>query len=376
MPEETDAAALTAVVLREEESRQAPRPRPKPASSCPTTSCPGVGGDAMPMREGLRVGGLTMIISLLLVAVIETFDQVALQVLAPDIQRSLDVSKTTLQGLTSFGGVVLVLATLPFAWLADRYVRTRILAGATFIWAVFMALTGAVNNAVAMAFVRAGAGFGASARIPISPSLIADQYPIGVRTRMFAIENLGRPTALVDRPVHRRRGRGLGRRRRRLAVGDGRGRDPGGVRRDRRLLFVREPARGRNEQEAVLGQLLDDSDDPPVRLSLGRGAAAQGARPSATSSSASACSGFALVSVPVRLSFLFDETYDFSAYKRGWVLSLTYLPALLVIPIAGRYGDRLFRRDPRNAVRMFGALVIALRRVPHHRLAVVGRSSR
>jgi ABC-type branched-subunit amino acid transport system ATPase component len=31
----------------------------------------------------------------------------------------------------------------------------------------------------------------------------------------------------------------------------------------------------------------------------------------------------------------------------------------LVIPIAGRYGDRLFRRDPRNAVRIFGVLVIA-----------------
>jgi ABC-type branched-subunit amino acid transport system ATPase component len=40
------------------------------------------------------------------------------------------------------------------------------------------------------------------------------------------------------------------------------------------------------------------------------------------------------------------------------VLSLTYLPALLVIPFAGRLGDRLFRRDPRNAVRIFGVLVI------------------
>ncbi|MFO1536561.1 MAG: MFS transporter, partial [Actinomycetota bacterium] len=68
--------------------------------------------------------------------------------------------------------------------------------------------------------------------------------------------------------------------------------------------------------------------------------------------------GFALVSVPVRLSFLFEETYDFSAFKRGWVLSLTYIPALIVIPIAGRYGDRLFRRDPRWAVRLFGWLVI------------------
>ena len=40
-----------------------------------------------------------------------------------------------------------------------------------------------------MALARGGAGFGALGRIPISPSLIADRYPIGVRTRMFAAEN-------------------------------------------------------------------------------------------------------------------------------------------------------------------------------------------
>jgi ABC-type branched-subunit amino acid transport system ATPase component/predicted MFS family arabinose efflux permease len=357
MPEDTDAAALTAVVLREEESRQAAQAAAEAGELLPDDLLPGVGGEAMPLRDGLRLGGLTMILSLLLVAVIETLDQVALQVLAPDIQRSLDVSKTTLQGLTSFGGVVLVLATLPFAWLADRYVRTRILAGATFIWAAFMALTGAVNNAVTMAVVRAGAGFGASARIPIAPALIADQYPIGVRTRMFAMENLGRPTALVIGPfivgaVAGWAGGAEGWRWAMVAVAIP------AVIVATVLLFVREPARGRNEQEAVLGKLLDDSDDPPVRLSSAA-ARLRKVRSFRYLILGIGVLGFALVSVPARLSFLFEETYDFSAYKRGWVLSLTYLPALLVIPIAGRYGDRLFRRDPRNAVRMFGALVIA-----------------
>ena len=99
-----------------------------------------------------------MIFALLLVSMIETLDQVALQVLAPDIQRTLDVDKTTLQGLISFGGVVLVVATLPFAWLADRYVRTRILAAATFVWAAFMALTGLVTTGLQMAVARAGRG--------------------------------------------------------------------------------------------------------------------------------------------------------------------------------------------------------------------------
>jgi ABC-type branched-subunit amino acid transport system ATPase component len=124
------------------------------------------------------------------------------------------------------------------------------------------------------------------------------------------------------------------------------------------LAFLREPARGRNEQEAVLGKLLDDSDDPPVRLSSAA-ARLRKVKSFRYLILGIGVLGFALVSVPARLSFLFDEAYGFDAYKRGWVLSLTYLPALLVIPVAGRYGDKLFRRDPRNSVRMFGALVIA-----------------
>src|SRR4051794_2367013 len=357
MPETSDAASLTAIVVAEEEARRDAQAAAEAGELLPDDLLPGVGGEPMPLRDGLRVGGIAMIVALLLVNVIETFDQVALQVLAPDIQHTLDVSKTTLQGLTSLGGVVLVVATLPFAWLADRYMRTRILAAATFVWSVFMMLTAAVAAPWQMGLARAGAGFGASARIPISPSLIADKYPIGVRTRMFAAENLGRPLGLVVGPfivgaVAAEAGGQEGWRWAMVAiaipalfVGLG-------------IAFLREPARGFNERGAVLGRALDASDEPPVRLSS-VAARLRKVRTFRYLTLGIGMLGFALVSVPVRLSFLFDETYGFSAYKRGWVLSLTYLPALLVIPIAGRYGDRLFRRDPRWAVRLFGWLVVA-----------------
>lgn len=356
MPETSEAAALTAIVVAEEEARREAQAAAEAGELLPDDLLPGVGGDPMPLREGLRVGGIATILVLLCVNVIETFDQVALQVLAPDIQKTLDVSKTTLQGLTSLGGVVLVLSTLPFAWLADRHLRTRILAAATVVWSAFMFATAAVANGFQMGVARAGAGFGASARIPISPSLIADQYPIGVRARMFALENLGRPTGLFLGPFF---------------VGAVAG-WVGGLEGWRwamvamaipalfvagALFFLREPGRGRNEQEAVLGHLLDTSDEPPVRLSAAS-ARLKKVRTFRYLVLGIGMLGFALVSVPVRLSFLLEETYHFSAYKRGWVLSLTYLLALPLIPVAGRYGDRLFRRDPRWAVRLFGFLVL------------------
>ena len=356
MPAVSTAASLTAVVVAEEEARREAQAAAEAGELLPDDLLPGVGGEPMPLREGIKAGGIAMIVALLLVNVIETFDQVALQVLAPDIQESLGVSKTTLQGLSSVGGVVLVISTLPFAWLADRYWRTKILAGATLVWAAAVACTGLVMNPISMGFARAAAGFGASAKIPITPSLIADQYPIGVRTRMFATENLGRPLGLVIGP---------------FIVG-GVAAWAGGAEGWRwamvaiaipivfvaaALLLLREPARGKNEQEAVLGRVLDDEDEPPTRLSS-VSARLKKVKTFRYLTIGIGMLGFALVSVPVRLSFLFQESYDFGAFKRGWVLSLTYIPALILIPIAGRYGDRLFRRDPRWAVRLFGGLVI------------------
>ena len=356
MAEATDAAALTAVVVAEEEARRAAQAAAEAGELLPDDLLPGVGGSPMPLREGLKIGGLAMIVSLLLVNVIETFDNVALQTLGPDIQKSLDVSKTTLQGITSLSGVVLVLSTLPFAWLADRQNRTKILAAATTLWSVFIVFTGFAANAFIMGIARIGAGFGASARLPISPSLIADSYPIGVRARMFAAEGAGRPLGLVIGPffvgaVAASVGGAEGWRWALVAIA------LAALLIALSLFFLREPGRGRNEQEAVLGHVLSQSDEPPVRLSA-VSARLNKVKTFRYLTLGIGMLGFALVSVPSRLSFLFEETYHFDAFQRGWVLSITYIPALVVIPIAGRYGDRLFRRDPRWATRLFGWLVI------------------
>src|SRR5438477_650895 len=161
---------------------------------------PGLSGDAMGFREALREGGTMMIVLLTLLLVFESADQVAVQVLGPDIQKTLNISDTVLTGIASLGGVVLVLATLPLAWLGDRFRRTRVVGFAGITWAGFAALTGLSPTAFTMALTRSGTGLGASATIPISPTIIADQYPIAARTRMLAIESLGRPLGYVIGP--------------------------------------------------------------------------------------------------------------------------------------------------------------------------------
>jgi ABC-type branched-subunit amino acid transport system ATPase component/predicted MFS family arabinose efflux permease len=352
------AAALTTVVLEEEENRRRAQRASEQPVLLPDDLLPGVDAKPMSLRSGFRTGGIGIAAIVMLLALVEEFDRVAIQVLGPDIQDTLGISDTVLLGLQSFGGVVFVLSTLPFAWLADRRSRVKVLAGATALWSAFVVLTGAVVNAFQMGIARAGTGFGAAARIPISPSLIADQYPIGVRTRMFAFEALGRPAGQVIGP---------------FMAGAIVAIAGGGTDDWRWALFIlavpalalvvmtltlREPARGRQEQQAVLGAEIDLSyEEPPVRLS----SASQRLKKVRTFYFlvvGIGVLGFALVAVPGAFNLLLEDEYGYSAFTRGWIGSITWGAALLAIPLAGRYGDRLFRRDPQSSFRMMGVLVL------------------
>ena len=355
-PQASAAALLTAAIVDGEEHRH-------DAASSADAALEQLGyvadnNQSMSLRQGLRTGGLSLAAVLLVLTVLEEFDRVALQVLGPDIQKSLHISDTLLLGLQSFGGVVLVLATMPFAWLADRKSRVRVLSGASVLWLAFVGLTGSVVNSFQMGLARAGTGFGASARIPIAPALIADRYPLAVRTRIFAIEALGRPLGQVLGPLFA----GI--------VVTAAGDDVG----DWRIVFfaimvpsviavlwslkLREPDRGRQEQEAILGATLTTIEEPPVRLS----AAFQRLKKVRTFYFlvvGIGVLGFALIAVPGAFNLLLKDEYAYSAFRRGWVGAITWSGALLGIPLAGRIGERLFRKNPPSALRMMGLCIVA-----------------
>ena len=346
------------MIFEEEEARRTEQAAQEADAVLPDDLLPGVGADEMRLRDGVRAGGISMALVLMLLTLVEEIDRVAMQVLGPDIQDTLGISDTVLIGLQSFGGVVFVLATLPFAWLADRHNRTRVLAAATALWTVFVGFTGSVTNAFQLGVARAGTGVGGAARIPIAPSLIADQYPIGVRARMFAFEALGRPAGLAIGPLIV----GL------IVVGLGEG--PTAWRwvfvllmipaivLTAALLRLREPTRGRHEQESVFGDTAGEiPEEPPVRLS----AAFERLKKVRTFYFlvvGIGLIGFALIAVPSAFNLLLEDEYGYEAFTRGWIGSITWTAALVAIPVAGRFGDRLFRRNPPSAMRMMGLLLL------------------
>ncbi len=350
--------ALAEEVLKEEAKRQEELKEKDADVILPDDLLPGVGDDFMPLRQGIKAGGLQMMLVLFLLNIVDEFDRVAVAVLAPDIQKTFDVSDTVLLGVAGVGGVALVLGSVPLAWLADRVKRVSIVKVATAFWAVAVSLTGFAVNIFQFFWIRMMSGVGQSNRLPVHSSLLADNYPIAARARIFAFEGMGRPIGLILGPFLAG------------AIATAAGGDEGWrwaffffalppVFLVLTMIGLKEPQRARNEQKAVLGE---DFEMPPIGADLPVSISAAFQRLKKIRTFYFLCIGvgtlgFALVTVPIQISLLLEDEYGYGAYTRGWLISIAWAVSLISIPIAGQMFERMFRKDPSRMVRLAGLFV-------------------
>ena len=350
------AAELAAAILDEEARRQAVQAARDAETVLPDDLLPGVGDEPMTLREGLRVGGTSMLVVMFVLTMIDEFPR-AIRVLAPDIQNSLNVSDTALFGILGFGGVTLVLGAVPMAALADRAKRVAIIPVASAFWGITTFLSGLTANPFQLFLTNAGTGFGQAYRIPVANSLLVDTYPIQARSRIFALEGLGRPVGQLVGP---------------LVVGGiaavAGGDDPWRpaffaiavaplVAAVLAAVMLREPARGRFEKQAVFGDEPVEVDELPVSM----GTAFARLRKIKTFyflSTGVGVLGFALIAIPIQFNLLLADKYAMGPFQRGVVESLIWVAALAGLPVAGRIFDRGFRRDPGAMMRFAGMLVM------------------
>jgi ABC-type branched-subunit amino acid transport system ATPase component len=358
-PGEENAASLASTVLEEESKREAEQIARSTQQVLPDDLLPGVGADQMSFGEAIRSGGPGMVTLIALLAFVSEFDRVAIAVLAPDIQNTLNISDTVLIGIASFGGIALVLGAIPLAWLADRVKRVRIVGFSSIFWGLAVILQGLAVNPFQMFCARALTGFGQSHNLPVHSSLLADTYPVQARGRIFAMDGMARPLGLLVGPF--------------LAgfIADTAGGDEGW--RWAFILFsippvflalltftLKEPARGRNEQLMVLGTELETTKtvkELPVSISSAF-ARLKKIRTFYYICVGIGTLGFALVAAPVQISKLLEESYGKDAFDRGWIISLTWLVSLVSIPISGSFMDKLFRKDPQKMLRAAGAFIV------------------
>lgn len=80
---------------------------------------------------------------------------------------------------------------IPAGWLADRYSRRKLLAGAITIWCVMTALAGLANDFGPLLISRLGVGLGEAAVTPCALSLISDYFDRSNRPRAIAVMMAG-----------------------------------------------------------------------------------------------------------------------------------------------------------------------------------------
>ena len=354
---EGSAAALAATVLDEEDAREIAQKRAREQVIFPDELLPGVKSDPVSFSDAFKVGGVLMFVVLLLLRSFEELESAAITVLAPEIRETFGVSKGTIVFIATASSAFFVLGAVPMGWLADRVKRVPIVGWASMAFGCFVFLSGLAVNAFMMFWTRFATGIAKANSIPVHQSLIADNYPIGIRARMSAAINMGAQAIGLISPVAA------------AAIATWAGGDDGwrwaffvlGV----PVLvvafaafFMKEPPRGQFEKQDVLGELIEDEQPAPISMEAAF-ARIKRIRTIRTVLVAFCALGFGLFSQPALESLYLDDNLHVNdVLERGLILSLSGIFALPFLPIVGRYFDRQYRNDPARALAMVGLLIL------------------
>jgi predicted MFS family arabinose efflux permease len=134
---------------------------------------------------------------LLLVYTFNWIDRQMLGILAKPIQADLHLSDAQFGAIagTAFAILYSVLG-VPLALAADRWGKTRVIAGSLVVWSGFTALCGTAAGFWQLFLYRLGVGTGEAGGAAPSYALIADFFPVERRARALAIYSMGIPIGL------------------------------------------------------------------------------------------------------------------------------------------------------------------------------------
>lgn len=348
-----EAASLAEAVLDAEAERQAAQEAEEILFA--DDLLPGVGSEALTLRQGLVKGGAYTFVILLLLNALENLEAATLAVLAPDIRDSFGVSSGVIVFISAAAGGFLVLGAVPMGWLADRYKRAPIVGWASVAFSTMVFASGLALNVFTLFLARFGVGIAKSNTLPVHGSLIADAYPIGVRGRLSAT-TMG--TGLLVAAISPAAVGGIAA----LAGGDEGWRWAFFVLGIPVLLAavfafrIPEPPRGQYEMMDVLGEVIAAE---PVQMSMESVfARLKQIKTLRTAMLAFAALGFGLFTGPVLANIYVEDRFGLSALERGLLGSLGGLFTLAILPFAARGYDARFRQDPEKALRLVGLLIL------------------
>jgi MFS family permease len=148
-------------------------------------------------KKGLSSRASLVLALLLLAYIFNYLDRQILGILAGPIIADLHFSDRQFGALSGppFALLYSILG-IPFAYLADRTGRSRVIAAAVAFWSAFTGLCGTATSFWQFFFIRMGVGIGEAGGVAPSYALIADYFEPRRRARALAIFSLGVPIGL------------------------------------------------------------------------------------------------------------------------------------------------------------------------------------
>jgi ABC-type branched-subunit amino acid transport system ATPase component/predicted MFS family arabinose efflux permease len=354
---EGTAASLAAAVLEEEDAREIAHKRAREQVIFPDELLPGVNSEPVSFKDAFKAGGKLMFIVLGLLLAFDELEGAAINVLGPEIQRTFGISEGAIVFIATASSAFFVLGAVPMGWLADRAKRVPIVGWSSIAFGFFVFASGLATSAFMLFWTRFATGIAKANSIPVHQSLIADNYPIGIRARMSAVMNMGAHGLGLVSPVLC------------AAIATW----AGGVEGWRwawfilgipvilvalLAFFMKEPPRGQFEKEDVLGEVIEDAQPAPISMEAAF-ARIKRIRTIRTVLVAFCALGFGLFSIPELESlYLRNTLHVHDLLERGIILSLSGIAALPLLPFVGRYFDRVYRLNPAKALALVGALIL------------------
>ena len=351
------AAALAETMLDEETARREASVREEVLFA--DELLPGVGSEAITLKQGLAMGGgATTFVVLLVLNSLDELQASAFAILGPDIGEDLGVSDGLIIFIGGISSAFVVLGAVPMGWLADRYRRGPVIGWSSIVFSICVFLSGLAPNAFAFFWARFGVGIAKANTIPVHGSMIADSYPIGIRGRLGAATAIaGRGVAVLS-PV-------LVGLIAEMANGPG---EVDGWRWAYYILGVpvvffaisafrlKEPVRGQFEKEDVLGDAIAEEDPLPPSMEAAFARLWQIRTLKGVIVGFSAM-GFGIFTAPFLENFFLRDEFGLDALDRGFAGTAGGVFVMIaLVPIGSRF-DALYRRDPSLSLRLVGGLV-------------------
>ena len=148
-------------------------------------------------------GGEPIFPLLILTAVffIDEFDSAAFGVLAPNIQRTFNLSDEGLGGIVILNLTIVLAIGVPLGYYADRVPRRTFVWIGTMLAGLFSFLTGIVGVTALFVLVRMGNGVGLLVNTAVHDSLLSDYYKPEDRPAVYSFHTNGRFLGAIIGPA-------------------------------------------------------------------------------------------------------------------------------------------------------------------------------